>query len=164
MPAVTRQVIMRLEHHRRESVSVWELSVLAAAGDQPGAADLPARAGRGDRVPARPAGRAVRRGALVERRDRRDRPGRHGARGKRRHPAAPFGDHRQVLAEVPRELTGAAYRRAGRAQPRPGHADAGAEGMLAVVALREIRASIRDAGLQPPPLSRELAGIDDPDS
>jgi hypothetical protein len=31
MPAVTGQVIMRLGHHRRESVSVWELSVLAAA-------------------------------------------------------------------------------------------------------------------------------------
>jgi hypothetical protein len=31
MPALTRQVIMRLEHHRRGSVGVWELSVLAAA-------------------------------------------------------------------------------------------------------------------------------------
>jgi hypothetical protein len=36
--------------------------------------------------------------------------------------------------------------------------------MLAVIALREIRDSIRDAGLQPPPLPRELAWIDDPDS
>jgi len=31
MPAFTRQAIMRLEHNRRESVPVWELSVLAAA-------------------------------------------------------------------------------------------------------------------------------------
>jgi len=31
MPACTRQVIMRLEHNRRESVSISELSVLAAA-------------------------------------------------------------------------------------------------------------------------------------
>jgi hypothetical protein len=53
--------------------------------------------------------------------------------GECRHPAALFGDHHQVLAEVPRELTGAAYRRARRAQPRPG--GVGAEGMLTVIAL-----------------------------
>jgi hypothetical protein len=93
--------------------------------------------------------------------DLRDRSGRHGA-GERRHPAALFRDHHQVLAEVPGELTEAACRRARRAQPRPG--GAGREGMLAVIALREIRESIRDAGLQPPQLPRELAWIDDPDS
>ena len=51
-----------------------------------------------------------------------------------------------------------------RAQPRPGGAGVGREGMLAVIALWEIRESIRDGGLQPPPLPRELAWIDDPDS
>jgi hypothetical protein len=81
--------------------------------------------------------------------------------GERRHPAALFGDHHQVLAEVPRELTGAAYRRARRGPLGPG--GAGAEGMLAAIALREIRDSIRDGGLQPP-LPCELAWIDDPHS
>ena len=49
-------------------------------------------------------------------------------------------------------------------QLRSGGAGADLEGMLAVIALREIRESIRDAGLQPPRLPRELACIDDPDS
>ena len=73
-------------------------------------------------------------------------------------------DHHQVLAEVPGELTEAAYRQARRGPLRPGGAGADREGMLAVIALREIRESIREAGLQPPQLPRELAWIDDPDS
>jgi hypothetical protein len=35
--------------------------------------------------------------------------------------------------------------------------------MMAVIALREIRESIRDAGLQPPQLPVRLAWIDKPD-
>jgi hypothetical protein len=47
--------------------------------------------------------------------------------------------------EVPTDLTEAAYLRARRGQGRPG---ADRESMFAVIALREIRESIRDAGLR----------------
>ena len=157
MPSFTRQVVMRLEHSRRENVSVSELSVLAAALEispvlliyplglaevteyLPGRRAEPFDAARwwsgeisvtakGDMVP-----------------------------GKRRHPTALFRDHHQVVQEVPRDLTEAAYLGARRGQMRPG---ADREGMLAVIALREIRESIRDAGLQPPQLPAGLAWVD----
>jgi hypothetical protein len=80
------------------------------------------------------------------------------APGGRRHATAPFRDHHQVLQEVPPDLTEAAYLRARRGQMRPG---ADREGTLAAIALREIRESIREAGLQPPQLPGELTWIDE---
>ena len=157
MPAFTRQVVMRLEHNRRESVSVSELSVLAAALEISPVLLL------------YPVGQAEQTEYL---------PGHHAAPfdagrwwsgeiavnakgdmspGERRLPALLFRDHHQVLQEVPTDLTEAAYLRARRGQGRSG---ADRESMLAVIALREIRESIRDAGLQPPQLPGELAWID----
>ena len=153
---------MRLEHQRRESI--WELSVLAAAL-QISPVLLIYPLGLAEQAeyllgrPAGPFGVARWRGGEICVTAQGDM-----APGERRHPAALFRDHHQVLAEVPGQLTGAAYRLARRAQPRPGGAGVGREGMLAVIALWEIRESIRDGGLQPPPLPRELAWIDDPDS
>jgi hypothetical protein len=64
-----------------------------------------------------------------------------------------FRDHHQVIAEVPGYLTQAAYRWARRGALRPGSLSAqDREAMFAVIALREIRTSIRDAGLEPPQL------------
>jgi hypothetical protein len=162
MPAFTRQVIMRLEHQRRESITVSELSVLAAALEispvlllypvgladtaeyLPGHHATPFEAARwwSGEVAVGPKGD-------IE-------------RGERRGPVMLFRDHRIVLADVPPELTKAAYRRA----RHRGGLDIDLrerEGMHAVIALREIRESIRDAGLRPPQLPRELAWIDRPD-
>jgi hypothetical protein len=57
----------------------------------------------------------------------------------------------------PTDFTEAAYLRARRGQGRP---DADRESMFAMIALREIRESIRNAGLRPPQLPGELAWID----
>lgn len=76
-------------------------------------------------------------------------------RGERRAPVLLFRDHHQIMQEVPGDFTEAAYLRARRGSPD------GREGMFAVIALREIRESIREAGLQPPQLPDELAWADD---
>lgn len=159
MPAFTRQVIMRLEHNRRENVSVSELSVLAAALEiSPVLLLYPVGlAEQAEYLPghyAAPFDAARWWSGEVAVDAKGDM-----SSGGRRLPAMLFRDHDQVLAEVPPDFTEAAYMRARRGQLRPDDAqDRGA--MLAVIALREIRESIRDAGLQPPQLPHELAWID----
>jgi hypothetical protein len=158
MPSFTRQVIMRLENQRREGVSVSELSVLAAALEISPVLLL------------YPVGQAEQTEYL---------PGHHATpfdaarwwsaeiavdakgdiwAGERRAPVALFRDHYAVLQEIPRDFTEAAYLQTRRA--RPGSPVENREPMFAVIALREIRQSIRDAGLQPPQLPAELAWID----
>ena len=165
MPSFTRQVIMRLEHGRREAVSVAELAVLAAALEiAPLLLLYPV--GQADETEYLPGHRAApwdaarwwsgeisvsAKGDMY--------------RGERRLPAELFRDHHQVLQEVPGYLTRGAYLRARREEARPGSMPTeDREAMFAVIALREIRASIRDTGLVPPRLPAELAWIDELES
>jgi transcriptional regulator with XRE-family HTH domain len=160
LPGFTRQVIMRLEHDRRETVTVSELSILAAALEiSPVLLLYPL--GRADFTEYLPGHKAdaldaVRwwsgevlvnaSGDIVDER--------------RRLPADLFRDHRQIFDELPGDLTEDAYIRARRGQWRPGvsHEDQRAVGV--VVALVEARTEIREAGLTPPALPEGLAWID----
>lgn len=158
MPAFTRQVIMRLEHQRRDNVSVSELSVLAAAleispvlllyplGQDEQTEYLPGR-----KAPTFDAARWWSGEVAVDARG-------DMYPGERRAPVLLFRDHHEVLQEVPPDFTEAAYLRARRG--RPGAPTQSREAMFAAVALREIRQSIRDAGLTPPQLPETLAWID----
>jgi transcriptional regulator with XRE-family HTH domain len=162
MPGFTRQVIMRLEHDRRETVTVSELSVLAAAlAISPVLLLYPL--GRTDVTEYLPGHKAevldaVRwwSGEVLV--------GTDGsiADEHRRLPVDLFRDHRQILGEMPADLTEAAYVRARRGQWRPGvsHEDQRAVGV--VVALVEARTEIREAGLIPPELPEHLAWVDEP--
>lgn len=162
MPSFTRQVIMRLEHKRRESITVPELSVLAAALEiSPVLLAYPlGQADQAEYLPGHwaPPFDAARwwsgEIAVSAKGDM--------YRGERRLPATLFRDHDQLIREIPPSFTEIAYTRARRRGA--GTTPEDREYMFAVIALREVRESIRDAGLLPPQLPRELAWVDDPDT
>lgn len=165
MPSLTRQVIMRLEHGRREAVSVSELSVLGAAleispilllyplGQSTQAEYLPGRkADAWDGVRWWSGQIAVG-------------PKGDMSRGERELPTELFAAHHQMTGEWPASATKAAYQRTRRAGLRPGSIQPeDREAMFAVIGLREIRTQIRDAGLQPPQLPAGLGWIDERES
>ena len=165
MAGLTRQVLARLEHGRRESVSTAELAVIAAAleaapvllqypvGVAESAEYLP-----GKLAPPYDAARWWGGEAGLSK---------DGdiAAGSRRAPVILFRDHAQVLAELDDSVTEASYARARRRQ----FSETGLTGsertmMIAVVALREIREGIRDLGLDPPTLPDWLRWLDQADT
>lgn len=158
MPAFTRQVIMRLEHNRRENISVSELSVLGAALEiSPALLLYPL--GLADQTEYLPGHLAppfdvIRwwSGEMAV-----DAGGDIG-RGERQTPAELFRAHAEIMQEVPAGYTEPAFLRARRG--RPGAPAGDREPVFAVIALRGVRSSIRDAGLTPPQLPRSLAWID----
>lgn len=162
MPALTRQVLARLEHGRRESVSTAELAVIAAALETApvlllypvGLAEtvefLP-----GKLAPPYDAARwwdgeaSLSDGGDIE-------------RAARRAPVMLFRDHAQVLAGLDDDVTEAGYASARRRQfSEAGLTDSERTMMLTVVALREIREGIMDLGMEPPPLPGGLKWLDE---
>jgi transcriptional regulator with XRE-family HTH domain len=162
MPGLTRQVLARLEHGRRASVSTAELAVVAAALETapvlllypigtaetaeflPGKSAAPWDAARwwGDEVDLGPSGEI--KGAA------------------RRSAAMLFRDYLQVLAELPSDVTEAAYLSARRHRFGPREQDPAERViMVTIVALREIREGIRDLGLEPPALPPGLNWLED---
>jgi transcriptional regulator with XRE-family HTH domain len=156
MPEITRPVLVKLEHGRREAVSTAELAVLAAALDTapilllypvglvgsveylPGKAAPPWDAARwwtdeASLAPDLAIGPAYRRSA-----------------------GSLFRDHQQLLAELPGDMTRPGYLAAVAGQH--GGAKSDGERMLALTvrALRDIRLGIRELGLKPPELPPEL--------
>jgi transcriptional regulator with XRE-family HTH domain len=170
MSSLTRQVLSRMEHGRRESVSTAELAVLAAALEiapilllypvglaaeveyLPGHVADPLEAARWWDDEA----------ALAE-------DGSISA-GDRTSVVMLFDDHEHVLAELSEELAkrGASlsegdYWRLRRQPTRPGglsYEDRLV--VMAVVALREMRDKIRALGLEPPALPPHLKWLDEP--
>src|SRR5258706_8524350 len=162
MPGLTRQVLARLEHGRREGVSTADLAVIAAALETApvlllypvGLAEtveyLP-----GKLAPPYDAARwwdgeaALSDGGDIE-------------RTARRAPVMLFRDHAQVLAGLGDDVTEVGYASARRRQfSEAGLTDSERTMMLTVVALREIREGIRDLGLEPPPLPGGLKWLDE---
>jgi transcriptional regulator with XRE-family HTH domain len=161
MDSLTRQVLSRLEHGRRESVSTAELAVIAAAlrtapvlllypiglGEQaeylPGRFAPPFDAARwwGDEADLSDDGDIV---GIA-----------------RRSAAMLFRDHVLVLGELSPDATEAAYLAARRRQGEQ-LADKERLMMLSIVALREIREGIRQLGLEPPELPFDLKWLDEP--
>lgn len=166
MPGITRPVLVKLEHGRRESVSTAELAILAAAlglpplllllpvGDAECADYLPGRS-----APPLDAARwwtgeaALGRDGAIDRNDR-----------------APvtelFAEHQRLVSDLPDGVTEADYRTA-RARHSPGrsrlrqHEDpAQTEMMYTVITLREIRGDIRELGTEPPQLPPALKWLD----
>jgi transcriptional regulator with XRE-family HTH domain len=162
MAGLTRQVLARLEHGRRESVSTAELAVIAAAletapvllqypvGVAESAEYLP-----GKLAPPYDAARWWGGEAGLSK---------DGdiAAGARRAPVMLFRDHAQVLAELDDSVTEAHFAGARRRQfSEDGLSPTERTMMIAVVALREIREGIRDLGLDPPPLPGGLSWLDE---
>ena len=156
MPEITRPVLVKLEHGRREAVSTAELAVLAAALDTAPILLLYAvgRAGSAEFLPGKTAApwdaaRWWADEAFLG-------PDRAISPAYRRSAGSLFRDHQQLLSELPGDITRAAYLAAAAGQP--GGAKATRERMLALTvrALRDIRLGIREMGLEPPELPPEL--------
>jgi transcriptional regulator with XRE-family HTH domain len=162
MPSFTRQVIMRLEHSRRESVSVSELSVLAAALEiSPVLLIYPlGQADETEYLPghqASPFDAARWWGGEIAVNAKGDMwP------GERRPVTELFRDHHQMLQSMPSDFTKAAYIRARRGLGGTA-TQQDRDSMNAVTTLKVIRDFIREAGLQPPQLPVGLAWIDEPE-
>jgi transcriptional regulator with XRE-family HTH domain len=156
MPEITRPVLVKLEHGRREAVSTAELAVLAAAlGTAPilllypvGLADsveyLP-----GKTAPPWDAARWWADEASLA-------PDLAIGPAYRRSAGSLFRDHQQLLSELPADVTRTDYLAATAGQH--GGAKAARERMLALTirTLRDIRLGIRELGLEPPDLPAEL--------
>jgi transcriptional regulator with XRE-family HTH domain len=156
MPEITRPVLVKLEHGRREAVSTAELAVLAAALDTApilllypvGLADsveyLP-----GKTAPPWDAARWWADEAYLA-------PDLAIGPAYRRSAGSLFRDHQQLLSELPADVTRADYLAAAAGQH--GGAKSDGERMLALTvrALRDIRLGIRELGLEPPELSPQL--------
>jgi transcriptional regulator with XRE-family HTH domain len=170
MSSLTRQVLSRLEHGRREAVSTAELAVLAAALKMPPVLLLypVGLAAEVEYLPGRMAEpfQAARwwgdEAVLSE-------DGSIAAAGR---PSVTmlFGDHEHVLAELSQALakrgsplSEADYWRMRRQPTQPGglsYEDRLV--VLAIVGLREMRESIRAQGLEPPGLPPGLKWLDEP--
>jgi transcriptional regulator with XRE-family HTH domain len=163
MPEITRPVLVKLEHGRREAVSTAELAVLAAALDTApilllypvGQADsaeyLP-----GKTAPPWDAARWWADEASLD-------PDLAIGPAYRRSAGSLFRDHQQLLSELPADVTRADYLAAGAGQ----HSGAkpAEQRMLALTirALRDIRLGIRELGLEPPELPPELKWLGEPE-
>jgi hypothetical protein len=167
LPAITRQVVTHLETGRRESVTVAELAVLAAALElAPVELLLPFGAAETEYLPGRTAPpQDVARWWAGEAGF-----GEDGAvSGEwRRGAATLFGDHDRTVAELNQALADrdapvseAEYHRMRRQPSEPGGLKI--EDRLVVVGiagLREMREGIRALGLEPPGLPDELKWVD----
>jgi transcriptional regulator with XRE-family HTH domain len=165
MNSLTRQVLSRLEHGRRESVSTAELAVIAAAlkiapilllypiGLADSSEYLPGR-----RAAPYDAARWWSGEADLDEHGRIE-------GGSRRSAVLLFRDYFHVMEELDPGVGEAAYTDMRRRQG--GSADLTGEErltVLSVVALRQIRDGIRDLGLEPPELPAELKWLDEPET
>jgi transcriptional regulator with XRE-family HTH domain len=169
MSSLTRQVVSRMEHGRREAVSTSELAVLAAALEMaPVDLLLPFGAGDIEYLPGRTASPldAARWWAGEAS------LGEDGSIGSERHASTAmlFEDHQTVLAELGRALEShggtvseAEYWRLRRRPGQPsGLSDEDRMLVMSIATLREMRSSIRALGLQPPVLQPALKWLDEP--
>jgi transcriptional regulator with XRE-family HTH domain len=156
MPEITRPVLVKLEHGRREAVSTAELAVLAAALDTAPVLLLypVGHAGLTEYLPGKTAAPwdAARwwadEASLA--------PDLAIGSVYRRSAGSLFRDHQQLLSELPADVTRADYLAATAGQH--GGAKAARERMLALTVrtLRDIRLGMRELGLEPPELPPEL--------
>jgi transcriptional regulator with XRE-family HTH domain len=165
IPGLTRQVLARLEHGRRESVSTAELAVIAAALETAPVLLL-YPIGTAETAEYLPDKTAAPWDAARWWGDEADLGPRGDIKGASRRSAAMlFRDHLQVLAELPPDVTETGYARARRHQFGAQEQEAAERVMmLTIVALREIREGIRDLGLEPPALPPGLKWLDDTES
>ena len=156
MPEITRPVLVKLEHGRREAVSTAELAILAAALDiapvlllyAVGSADV------AEYLPGRTAApwdaaRWWADEAFLG-------PDGVISPAYRRSAGSLFRDHQQLLSELPGGVTRAEYLAA--VASRPDGETRAERRMLALTVrtLRDIRLGIREMGLEPPELPPEL--------
>lgn len=165
MPDITRAVIAKLEFGRRQSVSTAELAVLAAAlGIPPIVLLFPVGAAASvEYLPGKTAApwNAARwwadEASLTS-------DGEIGP-ASRSSPGALFRQHLEVLSHLREDMTEADYTAARMHQfHRPGRErqdPAERTMMITVTWLREIRADIREQGLEPPPLPPGLKWLDE---
>jgi transcriptional regulator with XRE-family HTH domain len=169
MNSLTRQVLSRLEHGRREAVSTAELAVVAAALEMAPVLLL-YPVGLADTVEYLP-------GRMAEPFDAARWWGdeafltEDGEIQARSRPSAImlFSDHEIVLAELQkiagqgRTVSEAEYWRLRRQPGKPGAlSEEDRTLVLAVVGLREMRETIRAHGLEPPGLPPSLKWVDEP--
>lgn len=152
MPEITRPVLVKLEHGRREAVSTAELAVLAAALDTAPILLLypVGNAGSAEYLPGKTAtpwdaARWWADEAFLG-------PDGTISPAYRRSAGSLFRDHQQLLSELPADVTRADYLAAAAGQH--GGAKAARERMLALTVrtLRDIRLGIHEMGLEPPEL------------
>ncbi len=158
---VPRSVLANLENGRRESVTVAELAVIAAAlGVAPALLLFPiGLADSAEYLPGRSAlpwdaARWWAGEASLE-------PDGTISPTWRRSVATMFRDHDRLLSELGDGITESAYAMARRLQFR---GQAGSEervAMLTATALADTRLAIREVGLMPPPLPPALAWLDE---
>jgi hypothetical protein len=163
MPEITRPVLVKLEHGRREAVSTAELAVLAAAlGTAPILLLYPiGSAGSVEYLPGKTA--APWDAARWWADEASLSPGGAVSPAYRRSAGSLFRDHQQLLSELPPEVTRVDYLAAGADQP--GGTKPAEQRMLAftIRALRDIRLGIRELGLEPPELPPELKWLGEPE-
>ena len=163
IPEITRPVLVKLEHGRREAVSTAELAVLAAALDTAPILLLypVGSAGFTEYLPGRTAApwdaaRWWADEAFL---------GPDGAISPayRRSAGSLFRDHQQLLSELPADVTRADYLAAVAGQP--GGAKPAERRMLALTirVLRDIRLGICEMGLEPPELPPQLKWLGEPE-
>ena len=165
LPEITRPVLVKLEHGRREAVSTAELAILAAALDTApilllypvGLADsaeyLP-----GKTAPPWDAARWWADEASLA-------PDLAIGPAYRRSAGSLFRDHQRLLSELPANVTRADYLAAAAGQHGGAKAAREQERMLALTVrtLRDIRLGIRELGLEPPELPPELKWLGEPE-
>jgi transcriptional regulator with XRE-family HTH domain len=164
MPEITRPVLVKLEHGRREAVSTAELAVLAAALDTAPILLL-YPVGQADSVEYLPGKTAPPWDAARWWADEASlAPDLAIGPAYRRSAGSLFRDHQQLLSELPADVTRADYLAAAAGQH--GGAKSDGERMLALTvrALRDIRLGIRELGLEPPELSPQLKWLGEPES
>jgi len=156
MPEITRPVLVKLEHGRREAVSAAELAVLAAALDiAPVLLLYPVgSAGFAEYLPGRTAAPWDAAGWSAD--EAFLGPDGVISQAYRRSAGSLFRDHQQLLSELPGDVSKADYLAAVAGQP--GGAKSAERRMLALTVrtLRDIRLGIREMGLKPPELPAEL--------
>jgi transcriptional regulator with XRE-family HTH domain len=169
MSSLTRQVLSRMEHGRREAVSTAEVAVLAAALETAPVLLL-YPVGLADAVEYLPGRRAEPFDAARWWGDEADLSG-DGRIEVRSRPSVLtlFGDHEHILAELGQAIADrggtvseADYWRLRRQPSRPGglsYEDRLA--VMSIVALREMRDKIRALGLEPPGLPPGFKWLDE---
>jgi hypothetical protein len=159
MPEITRPVLVKLEHGRREAVSTAELAVLAAAlNTAPALLLYPV--GHAASVEYLPGKTATPWDAARWWADEAS-LGPDGAIGPayRRSAGSMFRDHQQLASELPADATRADYLAAAAGQHGGEKAPGDRMLTLTVRALRDIRLGIREIGLEPPELPPGLKWV-----